>query len=70
MPVNILYENMLLDQVQVTEQLCCVLVPQSWLTLSDPMDCSPPSSFVHGILQARLLEWSVQLSTTTSIVLM
>ena len=26
-------------------------------TLSDPLDCSPPGSFVHGILQARLLEW-------------
>ena len=35
----------------------CVLVMQSCLTLRDPMDCSPPGSFVHGILQARLLEW-------------
>ena len=26
-------------------------------TLSDPMDCGPPSSSVHGILQARILEW-------------
>ena len=26
-------------------------------TLSDPMDCSPPGSSVHGILQARVLEW-------------
>ena len=26
-------------------------------TLSDPMDCSPPGSFVHGIFQARVLEW-------------
>ena len=23
----------------------------------DPMDCSPPGSYVHGILQARILEW-------------
>ena len=30
---------------------------QSCLTLSDPMDCSPPGSSVHGILQARVLEW-------------
>ena len=30
---------------------------QSWPTLSDPRDCSPPGSFVHGILQARILEW-------------
>ena len=36
-------------------RLCCVLshVP----TLCDPMDCSPPGSSVHGILQARILEW-------------
>ena len=26
-------------------------------TLSDPMDCSPPGSSVHGMLQARVLEW-------------
>ena len=26
-------------------------------TLSDPMDCSPPGSCVHGIFQARVLEW-------------
>ena len=32
-------------------------VAQSCLTLSDPMDCSPPGSFVHGIFQARVLEW-------------
>ena len=30
---------------------------QSCLTLSDPMDCSPPGSSVHGIFQARVLEW-------------
>ena len=27
-------------------------------TLGDPMDCSPPGSSVHGIFQARVLEWS------------
>ena len=30
---------------------------QSCLTLCDPMDCSPSGSSVHGILQARILEW-------------
>ena len=30
---------------------------QSCLTLCDPMECSPPGSSVHGILQARTLEW-------------
>ena len=32
-------------------------VSQSCLTLCDPIDCSPPGSSVHGILQARILEW-------------
>ena len=32
-------------------------VAQSCLTLIDPMDCSPPGSSVHGIFQARVLEW-------------
>ena len=31
-------------------------VAQSCLTPSDPMDCSPPGSSVHGIFQARVLE--------------
>ena len=35
------------------------VVSQSCSTLCDPMDCSPPSSSVHGILQARILEWVV-----------
>ena len=32
-------------------------VTESHLTLHDPMDCSPPGSSVHGIFQARVLEW-------------
>ena len=32
-------------------------VTQSCPTLRDPMDCSPPGSSVHGIFQARVLEW-------------
>ena len=35
----------------------CVLVAQSCPTLCNPTDCSPPGSSVHGILQARILEW-------------
>ena len=35
----------------------CVLVAQSCPTLCNPMDYSPPDSSVHGILQARILEW-------------
>ena len=32
-------------------------VAQSCPTLCDPIDCSPPGSSVHGIFQARVLEW-------------
>ena len=34
-----------------------VLVVQLCPTLREPMDCSLPGSSVHGILQARILEW-------------
>ena len=36
----------------------CVFVPQSSPALCDPMDCSPPDSSIHGILQARTLKWA------------
>ena len=36
-----------------------VLVAQSYLTLCNPMECSPPGSSVHRISQARILEWVV-----------
>ena len=35
----------------------CVLVAQSCPSLCNPMDCSLPGFSVHGILQARILEW-------------
>ena len=35
----------------------CVLVVQSCLTLCDAMNRSPPGSSIHGLLQARILEW-------------
>ena len=34
-----------------------LLVTQSCLTLWDPMNCSPPGSSLHGIFQARIMEW-------------
>ena len=34
-----------------------VLIGQLCLSICDPMDCSPPGSPVHGILQQRKLEW-------------
>ena len=40
-------------------------VAQLCLTLSDPMDCSLPGSSVHGVFQARVLEWgTIALSLT------
>ena len=45
---SILYCSVLLRACQVT---------WSCLTLPNPMDCSPPGSSVHGLLQARILEW-------------
>ena len=36
---------------------CCCSVTKSCPTFCDPMDCSPPGSSVHGILQARILKW-------------
>ena len=37
--------------------LCVWVCAQSCLTLCDPMDYDPPGSSVHGIFQARILEW-------------
>ena len=37
------------------ERTCSVT--QSWPTLHDPIDCSLPGSSVHGIFQARIMEW-------------
>ena len=51
----------------MTEHACTALLHAYWLsesegvqlcpTLRDPMDCSLPGSSVHGIFQARVLEW-------------
>ena len=48
MALCVVFEFLLVWKVKVT-QLCP--------TLCDPMDCSLPGSSVHGILQARILEW-------------
>ena len=44
----------------------CLLSLQSCLTLCDPMDYSPPSSSIHGILQAKKLEWVAMPSSRES----
>ena len=40
-----------------THMLCCYLVAQFFVTLCDPLDCRPPDSSLHGIFEARVLEW-------------
>ena len=44
-------------------------VAQSCPTLSDPMDCSLPGSSVHGIFQARVLQWGAIAFSTESVIL-
>ena len=53
-PEQIIYRCM---ETEACVCVCmCAQLLQSCLTLCDPMDCSPPGSSVHGILQARILE--------------
>ena len=54
--------------VCVWKRVCACMHPvtQSCSTLCDPMDCSPPGSFVHTIFQARILEWVVTSSSEGS----
>ena len=40
---------------QIEVRACSIA--KSCLTLCNPIDCNPPGSSVHGILQARILEW-------------
>ena len=45
---------------------CACSIVQLCLTLCDPMDCHPPGSSVHGILQARILGWIAMSSSRGS----
>ena len=54
-PVQMLWVMTLTDTS--VSSICVCLVTQSCLTLCDPLDCSPPGSSVHGIFQAKMLEW-------------
>ena len=47
-----LYASIISKEIKVKNE-----VAQSCLTLCDPMDCSLPGSSIHGIFQARILEW-------------
>ena len=51
-------DNHIFSLLNLPPHLAVVKSLQSCLTLCDPMDCSPPVSSVHVILQARILEWA------------
>ena len=62
--MSVLFIKILLWSNQVAAYVC--LVTQSCPILCNPMDCSLPGSSVHGILQARIMEWVAMLSSRGS----
>ena len=60
----------ILSLTQHSDQIVCACVCakllQSCLALCDSMDCSPPGSYVHGILQAGILDWVAMPSSRAS----
>jgi len=59
LPSNLYFPILWLDPSSSDHSLDLIhsFCAQPCPTLCDPMDCSPPGSSVHGILQARTLEW-------------
>ena len=58
------------DRVRIKCQLKVKVKLLSHVRLCDPMDCSLPGSSVHGIFQARILEWvAISFSRTESILM-
>ena len=51
------FQTKIWGEVKLSLLCVCAKLLQLCPTLCDPMDCSPPGSSVHGILQARILEW-------------
>ena len=63
--VPCLYNRFLLV-IYLIYMRACVLICFSCVRLCDTMNCSPPGSSVHGILQARILEWAAMPSSRGS----
>ena len=61
LPLEIVEQSLFMPHVYMLAKLL-----QSCLTLWNPMNCSPTGSSVHGILQARILEWVVMSSSRES----
>ena len=51
-------EKIFLGLACLTHNNIVVLEAKSCPTLCDPMDCSPPGSSIHGVLQARIVQWA------------
>ena len=51
------FQRINLSEQTVSESICCCCLITKLCLFYDPMDCSPPGSSVHGIFQARILEW-------------
>ena len=64
-PSHFLLSEMVENQYLLSPGFSC-LVTKSCQILCNPMDCSPPGSSVHGISQARILEWAAMLSSRGS----
>ena len=54
--ISFLHVNISVEFLSRNIPIICYCA-QSHLTLCNPLDCSPPGSSVHGIFQARILEW-------------
>ena len=63
---SITNENLLYSSGNSSQRSVLCLVTQWCLILCDRRDCSPPGSSVHGILQARILEWVAMPSSRSS----
>ena len=61
-----IHNSQKMEETHVSINRCCCLVAWSCLTLCDPMGCSPSGSSVHGVLQARILEWAAMPSSRGS----
>ena len=57
MILNRILQDKIESDCFLNTMLCCAKSLQSWPTLCDPIDSSPPGSPIPGILQARTLEW-------------
>ena len=53
---NLLPTSLIAGHAKFLLNCCCSVVNSVWL-LCNPVDCTPPGSSVHGIFQARTLEW-------------